>query len=168
MKALSFLSLPSAALLAVVLGALPSAEAEPGAETAAVVRGNNAFAFDLYGQLRSREGNLFFSPHSISAALAMTSAGARGQTLDEMTKTMRYPSQETLHPAFQALTAHLNGDPGAKRGYQLSTANRLWGQKGYGFKAEFLKVTKDHYGAGLEEVDFADEEKARGTINAWV
>src|SRR5204862_192485 len=55
-----------------------------------------------------------------------------------------------------------------KRGYQLSTANRLWGMKGYGFRPEFLKATKDHYGAGLEELDFGKEEPARKTINAWV
>src|SRR5262249_51968823 len=132
-------------------------------------RGNNAFAFDLYGRLREKDGNLFFSPYSIEAALGMTSAGARGRTLEEMEKTLHYPPQEQLHPAFGALGKRLNGEPGAKRAYQLSTANRLWGRKGYAFRPEFLKVTKDNYGAGLEEVDFAgDTEGARKTINAWV
>ena len=62
--------------------------------------------------------------------------------------------QEQLHPGYKALTARLNGEPGAKRGYQLSTANALWGQKGYGFLPEFVKLTRDHYGAGLTEVDY--------------
>jgi serpin B len=137
-------------------------------DTAAVVSGNNAFAFDLYGQLCTTDGNLFFSPYSISAALAMTSAGARGQTLDEMTKAMHYPEQEKLHPGFKSLDAALGGPPNVKRGYQLSTANALWGRKDYGFRPEFLKLTKDHYGAGLEEVNFTQPEEARKTINAWV
>jgi serpin B len=150
--------------------ALPAVEPERAApeDTAAVVKGNNAFAFDLYAQLKTKDGNLFFSPYSISGALAMTSAGARGPTLDETEKTLHYPPQDKLHPAFQALTAGINGDPNVKRGYQLSTANALWGQKGYGFKPEFIKLTKDHYGAGLSEVDFAKEEAARKTINDWV
>jgi serpin B len=161
--------LPFLAALPALAAALPLTSAEqPAADARAVVQGNNAFAFDLYGQLRSKEGNLFFSPYSISAALAMTSAGARGQTLDEMTKTLHYPAQETLHPGFQALTAGLNGDPNVRRGYQLSTANALWGQEGFGFRPDFLKLTRDHYGAGLREVDFGDEPTARRTINAWV
>src|SRR5262249_470299 len=109
------------------------------------------------------------SPYSVSAALAMTSAGARGRTLEEITKTMHYPPQEQLHPAYRTLHAALNVEPGTKRGYQISTANALWGQKDFGFNAEFLKLTRDHYGAGLEEVDFVGgTEAARKTINAWV
>jgi serpin B len=154
-------------LAGLCVSAAPLWAAEPR-DTVAVVNGGNAFGFDLYGQLRSKPGNLFFSPYSVSAALAMTSGGARGRTLESMTKTMHYPAQEDVHPAYHALTAHLNGQPGAKRGYQLSTANRLWGQKDFGFKADFLKLTRDHYGAGLQEVDFAQEDQARGTINAWV
>jgi serpin B len=162
-------SLPALLAPLALLAALPVvAEERPAPADTAVVSGNNAFAFDLYGQLRSTEGNLFFSPYSISAALAMTSAGARGQTLDEMTKAMHYPEQEQLHPGFKSLGARLNGAPGEKRGYQLSTANALWGQKNYGFKAEFLQLTRDHYGAGLQEVNFAQPEEARKTINAWV
>src|SRR5262249_43160892 len=62
----------------------------------------------------------------------------------------------------------INGDD-KKRGYQLSTANALWGQKDYGFLPAFLKLTKEHYGAGLNEVDFVGAtEQARKTINTWV
>ena len=154
--------------LVAVLG-LAAAEGPPAAETAVVVNGNNDFAFDLYGQLRTQEGNLFFSPYSISAALAMTSGGARGQTLEEMTQNPALPGdQEKLHPAFKTLNAALNGAPEAKRGYQLSTANALWGMKGYAFNPDFLTLTRTNYGAGLEEVNFADEPVARETINAWV
>ena len=162
----SMLLLVSLTLVAAL--SLTAAEPPPPAETALVVTGNNAFAFDLYGQLRTQEGNLFFSPYSISAALAMTSAGARGQTLDEMTKALHFPDQEKLHPAFKTLIANLNGAPGAKRGYQLSTANALWGMKGYAFKPDFITLTRNNYGAGLQEVNFKDEAVARKTINAWV
>jgi serpin B len=146
---------------------LTAAEPVPAPETA-LVNGNNAFAFDLYGKLRDKEGNLFYSPYSISAALAMTSAGARGQTLDEMTRTLHFPEQDKLHPGFKTLNAGLNGAPGEKRGYQLSTANALWGMKGYRFKADFITLTRNHYGAGFEEVNFRDEGGAREIINAWV
>ena len=128
---------------------------------AAVVRGNNAFALDLYAKLRAEDGNLFFSPYSISTALAMTYAGARGDTADEMDKTLHFTlPQERLHPAFAALIKAVNGDADKKRGYQLSTANALWGQKGYPFRPDFLKLTQDDYGAGLNEVDFADADRA--------
>ena len=66
---------------------------------------SNAFALDLYAQLRAGYGNLFFSPYSISTALAMTSAGARGQTLDEMARVLHFPDQAALHPAMASLTA---------------------------------------------------------------
>src|SRR5579884_516966 len=155
-------------LVAVVLAVPPSSPAAEPADTAAVVRGDNAFAFELYAQLRSKDGNLFFSPYSISAALAMTSAGARGRTLDEMNSTLHFPPQERLHPAFKALNARINGTPDGKRGYRLSTANALWAQKGFDCRPEFLKLTRDHYGAGVQEVDFGDEAAARRTINAWV
>lgn len=136
---------------------------------AAVVKGNNQFAFDLYGRLREKEGNLFFAPNSISTALAMTYAGARGDTASEMAKALHFAQPpDELHPAFAALLKELNGE-GKKRGYQLSVANALWGQKGEGFKDDFLKLTKDNYGAGFRQVDFARAtEAARQEINAWV
>jgi serpin B len=150
------------------LTAAPEGRADK-ADVSAVVKGNNEFAFDLYARLRARDGNLFFSPNSISTALAMTSAGARGDTADEMAKALHFTlPPDRLHPAFAALLKALNAE-GQKRGYQLSVANALWGQKGEGFKPDFLKLAKDDYGAGLKEVDFAhDTEAARKEINAWV
>ncbi len=141
------------------------------ADQAAVVRGDTQFALDLYAKLRDKDGNLFFSPYSISTALAMTRAGARGDTAAQMDKVLNFTlPQDKLNPGFADLIREINGDPAdAKRGYQLSTANALWGQKDYGFKADFLKLVKDDYGAGLNEVNFqAAPEEARQTINAWV
>ena len=141
------------------------------AEKARIADAVNAFAFDLYGEVRGGEGNLFLSPYSISSALAMTYAGARGRTADEMARTLKFPADwlaqaDRIHAAF----AHLNADLNAEgKPYELTVANRLWGQTGYGFLPAFLGVLGRHYGAGLQEVDFAgNTEGARGTINAWV
>jgi serpin B len=138
------------------------------ADQAALVKGNNQFAFDLYAQVRQRDGNLFFSPYSISTALAMTYGGARGNTAAQMAKTLHFTlDPPDLHPAFAALNRQVFGR-GKRRGYQLRLANALWGQRSY-FRADFLKLTKDHYGAGQTELDFeADPEAARQTINSWV
>jgi serpin B len=134
-----------------------------------VVAGNNQFAFDLYAHLAREEGNLFLSPSSISTALAMTYAGARSQTAAEMAKTLHFAlDQQHLHPAFAALLRDWKAE-GKKRGYELSIANALWGQKGFGWLPDFLNVTRTNYGAGLLEVDFVgNTELARKTINDWV
>jgi serpin B len=130
------------------------------------------------GPLTAREGwrelaldidDRIFAPCSISSALGMTSAGAGGKTLAEMEKTLHLPAQDKLHPAFAALGKEMNVDSKAKRGFELWTANRLWGQKGLEFKPEFLKVTSNHYGASLESVDCrGDNDAARRKINVWV
>ena len=100
----------------------------------------------------------------------MTYAGAHGKTAEEMAKTLHFDlPNDKLSAAFGALAKVINGDAAAKRGYQLSTANALWGQKSYPFVPAYLKLTKDTYGAGLHEVDFVGAaEQARQTINAWV
>lgn len=134
-----------------------------------LVQGNNAFACDLYAELRSQPGNLFISPYSISSALAMTWAGARATTEAEMSAVLHFPfEQERLHPACGALQRSL--DTGlAFENYQLNIANRLWGQTGYAWLQAFLDITQEHYGAGLEELDFYHAPEAcRLTINAWV
>lgn len=142
-------------------------------DVASVVRDNNTFAFDLYGQLAQQDGNLFFSPYSISNALAMTYAGARGETAKQMATTLHFTlEQERLHPAFGSLRHEILGaDPERKvnRKFELETANRLWGQMDYNFLPDFLKTTEDNYGAGLRQVDFITaRDEARKTINAWV
>lgn len=138
-------------------------------DLAAVVEGGNLLAVDLYKKLGEGGGNLFFSPLSLSTALAMTSAGAAGETKEEMEEVLHFPVDvETVHPSFGALAMSL--DQGASAdGYRLDIANRLWGQPDFEFEEEFLAVSKQHYGAGFETLDFAGApEKARETINRWV
>jgi serpin B len=138
------------------------------ADVAAAVEGNTAFALKMYKEVRTQEGNLFLSPYSISTALAMTYAGARGETATEMARTLHFTlGQEKLHPALAKLAGQLKGE-GKKRGYELKIANALWGQHGYAFLPEFLELNRTVYGAGFKKVDFLqDTEEARKTINAW-
>jgi len=160
-----------AMVLALASGAFAVEEkpAAPVEDVAQVADGCNRFAFDLYAHLLRQEGNLFFSPYSISTALAMTSAGARGQTAEQMAQALSLPaSGAAVHAAYGALQNDLNA-AGAGGEFELAVANRLWGQKGYRFLPDFLKLLEADYGAGLEQVDFARAtEAARRTINAWV
>ncbi|MGB5925645.1 MAG: serpin family protein [Dehalococcoidia bacterium] len=144
-------------------------------EQALLVEGNSAFAFALYQALRAQEGNLFYSPHSISVALAMTYAGARSETAEQMAATLQFLlEQERLHPAFNWLDAELaSRGEGAQgkdgEGFRLNIVNAIWGQKYYGFLPAFLDVLAENYGAGLRILDFVNEtEKSRITINDWV
>jgi serpin B len=160
----------AAAVVFVMCRAGSSDAAEPAAQTGTVVEGNNAFALALYAKLRTEnKGNVFLSPYSISTALAMTYAGAKGKTAAEIAEVLHFTvPQEQLAPAFAALAAKLHGDV-EKEGYQLRIANRLWGQKGYHFLPAFLQVTRDDYGAELAQLDFVgNAEAARRTINTWV
>ena len=151
----------------VVLSAhAPAASPE---DIAAVVDGNNTFALELYQQLAgASEDNLFCSPYSVSTALAMTYAGARGNTAVQMAETLHFPlSAEDFHTAMGGLIDQIN-DP-AREGYSLAVANRLWGQVGYPFLPEFLGTVEENYGAGLEQMDFIGApEPSRLTINQWV
>ncbi|MCU0722107.1 MAG: serpin family protein [Planctomycetes bacterium] len=169
------------AAFALLACAFPAAAGEPpDADRDAAVAGNNAFACDLYARLKGSEGDLFFSPFSISTALAMTFAGAKGKTAEEMAKVLRFTlPPERLHPAMGKLVARQEGpamekrwdeDPDAgRKTYELVSANSLWLQKGYPFQAAFFEATEKHYGAGKNEVDFAKAtEAARKAINGWV
>ncbi len=133
-----------------------------------VVRGNDEFAVALYHKLRMKEGNLFFAPYSISTALAMTYAGARGNTAVQMAQVLQFPlEQEQLHPTFASLEAMLSDIAG--KGYiQLQVANALWPQQGYPLRAEFLALMKQCYGVSISAVDYGEAEVARRTINTWV
>lgn len=131
-----------------------------------VMTGSNAFALELYSHLKSEPGKLFFSPASVSTALAMTYAGAAGATADQMAAVLHFPLPPDRLPepygAFQK--ALLTAGEG-----RLRIANRLWGRDGYPFRPEFLALTREHFGAELAVVPFGSApEAARNTINAWV
>ncbi len=132
-----------------------------------LVAGTTAFAAALYARAAREPENIFFSPASVSVALTMTYAGARGETSTEMGRALQLPAFDParLHATVGALAAALGSAPGV----ELAIANALFGQAGYGFLPEFLAVLAAHYGAGLREVDFVGAtERARLTINEWV
>ena len=142
---------------------------------ATLVDGNSAFAFGLYQALREADGNLFYSPYSISLALAMTYAGARGETEKQMTDTLHFDLlQNRLHPAFNNLDLELGRrGQGAKgkdgEGFRLHIVNAIWGQKDFKFLPEFLDLLAENYGAGLRTLDFMKaSEQSRIIINKWV
>ncbi|PKL57208.1 MAG: proteinase IV [Methanomicrobiales archaeon HGW-Methanomicrobiales-6] len=152
----------------------PAGQETPGpvAEgTGNVSAGNNRFAADLYRHLASDPGNagknIFFSPYSISSALAITYEGARGTTADEIGSVLHLPQNETLRRAgFAGLDAVLNsGD----ENYTLRTANALWAEETYPFLPEYVDTAARWYRANVTNLDFInDPEGSRATINRWV
>ncbi|MFH1754196.1 MAG: serpin family protein, partial [Candidatus Latescibacterota bacterium] len=157
-------------LLMVVLQMSAAAAATDTAkEQMMVAEDNNAFAVELYDELRVAQGNLFFSPFSVSTALAMTYAGARGETAGQMrTALCLTVADDALHGAFGGLIQSLN-ERGRSGAYQLNVANALWAQSGYRIVPHYLELTGANYGAGVKDVDFSkDPEAARETINLWV
>ena len=167
----------------------PSPEPSPpvvtGDDVSVLVNGNSSFAFDLYRMLKEEDGNLFYSPYSISMALAMTYAGARGETAEQMADTLHFIlPEERLHPAYSDLGEGLalrgkgrellvmqpEGDPVKENieGFRLSIVNALWGQEGYEFLNGYLDLVERYYGGGLKILDFIDEpEPSRLEINKW-
>ena len=145
----------------------------PPGDIQALVDNNNAFAFELYRSLQAQDGNLFYSPYSISLALAMTYAGARGETESQMAQTLHFLAQDGLHPAFNQLDLQL-----AERGkaasdeetpLQLNIANAVWAEQTYPFLQGFLDTIALNYGAGIRLADFINQyEAVRKEINDWV
>ncbi len=132
-----------------------------------VVNANNEFAFDLYSKYKDeKEGNIFFSPYSISTAMAMTYEGARGQTAKEIQSVFHFPEESIRRPGFARLYNEINKKD---KEYQLSTANTLWAQEDYKFLDEYFSTIKRYYDGDVTNLDFIKEtEKSRVTINKWV
>ncbi len=146
--------------------------------------GNNCFALQLYQKLQGEKGNLFFSPYSISTALAMTYAGARGRTQEQMAQTLCFPTSKEVVQKLAEARAPLSPEDfarasseiikdlnarGGKGTYELRVANALWGQQEFEFLSSFARLVEDQYGGHLERVNFVKAaEKARRTINTWV
>ena len=129
---------------------------------------NSAFAFDLFHQLNGKAGNLFFSPYSISTALAMTYGGTRGETASQMAQALHFSSpQDKLPAAFAALRSHLNEAQGADK-VTLAIANSLWPSNRYKFLDSYVSLLKTDYGVSVTPLDYAKTEAARGIINQWV
>jgi serpin B len=170
---MNFLS-RSPALAILLLGVAPfntdmPAEAADDSDIGVVVDGNTAFALDLYSRLKDEDGNLFFSPYSISVALAMTYAGARENTAQQMSQTLRFSMDpQRLHPAFEKLEERLEALQ-EEGNVQLEIANSLWPHKSYPILEEYVSLVREYYGVQITSLDYAaDTEAARRIINEWV
>jgi serpin B len=141
-----------------------------------LVNGNNEFAFELYKQLAAtKDGNFFYSPYSISLALAMTYAGANGQTEEQMAEVLKFMLEDDeLHAAFNKLAIELNSrneipEESDQQGFELNIVNATWGQRGFEFMQAFLDVLAENYDAGIRLLDYeSDPEACRQPINDWV
>jgi serpin B len=164
---------------------LTSADASvPLGSSASAAQAVNALGLELLAQGTTASANALLSPYSIQTALAMTFAGAAGDTRAEMEKALHYAGEEAeLHPSFAALQKALDevaastaerAELAKKHGgpsepVTLTVANRLFGQEGYDFRAPFLALVKDSYGAPFQPMDFVRRSPdATKEINAWV
>lgn len=129
---------------------------------------NRVFAFHLYHAIRGQDGNLFFSPYSLSVVLAMAYAGARGSTAEQMAHALRFTlSQDQLHPVFKALGQALTKPD---RPFNLLSANAVWAQLDHEFRADFLNTIAANYDADVRLLDFKSDvgrNQARAAINRW-
>jgi serpin B len=144
---------------------IPGMKAQDLSET---ISGNNEFAFTLYEEINDKEEDVFFSPYSISSALAMTYNGARGETRKEMQELLNFiVNSEALSSHFKELNDKFSNLKRDK--IQLNIANSLWCQEDIDFKQNFLDLNKNYYSAGIEKVNFAENYKEiREQINEWV
>jgi serpin B len=155
-----------------------------GAEAVSAANATNQFGVDLYRKIASGNGNLCLSPYSIQSALAMTFAGADGNTRSEMAHVLHFPNDgDTIHASFAALqqsleemakkTAKIAQDAkktgGPSEPITLAIANRLFAQSGYDFRDSFRALVKQYYQAPFEPLDFrTDAIGATQYINKWV
>ena len=136
-----------------------------------LVDGNTEFALDLYRELLDLGENVFCSPYSISVALAMTYAGARAETEQQMANALHYTlPQAELHRAFNALDQALatRGEGESEGAFRLHVANAIWGRRNHSVLDSFLDTLAQNYGAGMRVVEFGRADEARRTINQWV
>lgn len=167
--------LPLALLCLIAMPADAREKPLPPAYADAMARSVNAFAVDLYGAIRG-EGNRFFSPYSVSAAIAMTRAGAGDETADQIDTVLHFPPelgrhQRALRTALTPRQVREYDERGKERkvpAYELNVANALWGQEGFAFQPAYLDALEQDYGAPLFRTDFRQPEQARKAINAWV
>jgi len=139
------------------------------ADAAELSADNLTFAFNLYPGVATDEiSNVFYSPYSASLALAMTYAGAAGETAQQIATALQFDLPPArLHPAFDALDLALESH--AIHGVTVDIADSLWGDESLEFQPGFLDILSKNYGSGLRVTDFMHApEPARSAINNWV
>jgi len=131
---------------------------------------NNRFAVNLYKELIEGDKNLFFSPYSITCALAMTAAGAVGETKDQILDALEVTlSGNGFDEAINTMDLSFKEHSEATEGLTLNVVNSTWMQSGWPFSAGFLDHLSRYYGAGVNMLDFISQsEESRIIINDWV
>ena len=148
----------------------------PGNIIQQLANDNTTFALEFYDQVRDDEGNIIFSPISLSLALAMTLAGAETTTEDAMSEALQFSlPEDDLYNAFNALLLAINQseqeniENNANSNFQLNIANSIWAQSGYNYEKTFLDILGENFGAGVFNVDYVQApQMAREAINQWV
>lgn len=131
-----------------------------------VVSANNRFAFDLYARLSKSGGNIFYSPYSISSALAMVYEGANGKTANQIGSVFYFPKKSILGPNFASVYNGLNRHTANQ---SLKTGNALWVQKNFPLLKNYTKRIKSYYGGRATNLDFvAKPDESRQTINTFI
>ena len=166
-----------------VFGALLVAMANGATNFELAAKATNELAVDLHRQLARGDENLCISPYSIENALAMTFAGADGETRTEMARVLHFGTESDVPASFAALQHSLEGMSaktaelakqskkfgGPSEPITLNIANRLFAQKGYAFREAFLSLVKQNFGGAFEPLDFvANPAAATQHINKWV
>ena len=137
-------------------------------ELQALAENNNKFAFTIFDKLyKNEKGNIFFSPYSISEALAIVYAGAKGDTKTEIASVFNFNTDDdNLHESFNALDLHLKSED---ENYIFNPNNAIWIQKNYPILEGYLNTIKVNYGANIKVLDFVNKtEESRVIINKWV
>jgi len=170
-------------LISHVFGALFITMAHAATNFDLAAKATNELGVDLHRQLATGDENLCISPYSIDSALAMTFAGADGETRSEIARVLHFPNDGDVPASFSALqqsleqmsakTAELvknsNQFGGPSEPMTLNIANRLFAQKGYHFREAYLTLVKQNFGGAFEPLDFvADPAAATRRINKWV
>src|SRR4051794_16396516 len=129
----------------------------------------NAFAFDVYDNLQREQGNLFFSPLSVSTALGMAYAGARGNTATQLENVAHFGSTPGIHDSFQSLYAsYAPFATSVGGGPQMTFANAMWRDDQLPITPAYASLVQNNYRATVQTVNFGNPSQAESTINQWV
>ncbi len=137
-------------------------------DAAAAVKAVNCFALDLYEHYQNEEGNLVLSPLSIATGLAMTYAGAAGETAEEMAEVLHLGSDPGIHSSFRSMLGGLADTVDPSNGYELAVANAIWPSEGLTVREEFVRTVREEYGGEAQTLDYSRPDQAKETINSWV
>jgi serpin B len=121
----------------------------------------------VYG--RAGDGNLVFSPLSITTALRAAHAGAAGKTADEIAALLRAADPQAVETLVRRITESAKRtDPAEADPVLVRLASAGWLQSGLRVSDKYARDVAS-LGTAIESVDFAkDTRQAVDTINAWV